>query len=222
MSGIKAYWFFAQGLSRSVYAPVGTMAEIRQHVEWVEETLGIEREKYLENPVRWKTGYRYEGIDDEVLCEVASEHNRWQKRLFDDFQKWADNKPGEGMEEITPEYAEWFFPALQEIIVPVQRWSRDYYQERMEVYYEAMRGREAEGITLGCRPLSVQQANAVVWLFSQILDEHDIRLEVPKGCDSLYSSDDGGYEWCEKCGAVLPDDAAWCKKRKCPLRENYY
>ncbi len=218
MSSIKAYWFFAQGLSRSVFAPVGTMDKIREHVEWVEGTLGIERVKYLENPVRWKST-KYEGIEDELLCEVASEHNSWQKRLFDDFQKWSENEPGEGMEEITPQDAEYFFPALEEITVPVERWSRDYYKERMEIFYEAMRGREAEGITLGCRPLSVKQANAVIWLFSHILDEHDIRLEVPKGCDSLYSSDDGGYEWCEKCGAVLWEDAQYCRKRKCPLKE---
>lgn len=218
MSAIKSYWFFAQGLSKSIYAPIGTMAAIREHVEWVEETLDIEREICIDKVVRWKWN-RYEGIDDEVFCEVASEHNRWQKTLYENFAKWSENEPGEGLEEITPETAEWFFVALNEITVPVNRWSRDYYKERMEVFYEAMRGREAEGITLGCRPLNVKQANAVIWLFSHILDEHDIRLEVPKGCDSLYSSDDGGYEWCEKCGAVLWEDAQYCRKRKCPLKE---
>lgn len=217
MSSVKSFWFFAQGISKSIYAPVGTKAEIETHVEWVETILQIKREKYLDNPEQW-TATKYVGIADETLCAVAIEHNRWQRKLFEDFEKWAENQSGEGLEEITPDYAVTFFPALTEIIVPVNRWSRQYYIDRMEVYYEAMRGREAEGIRLAGKPLTIAQANAVIWLFSHVLDEHDTRLEVPKGHDSLYASDDGGYEWCEKCGPVAWEDAQYCKKRKCPFR----
>lgn len=217
MSQVKVFWFFAQGINRSIFAPVGTLKKIMEHVEWVEDELDIEREKYLDNPERWKHT-NYKNIDDKKLCQAAIWHNSWQRQLFEDFGKWSENQPGEGMEEITPADSEKFFPALTTIDVPFARWSRDYYVDRMEVYYEFMRGRDAEGMQLSGKPLTAEQANAVIWLFSHVLDEHDVRLEVPKGQDSLYASDDGGYEWCEKCGAVLWEDAAWCKKRKCPVR----
>ena len=55
-------------------------------------------------------------------------------------------------------------------------------------------------------------------IFSTFLDKDDRRLDVPKGYDYLASSYDGGYTWCEKCGAVLPEDADACRKRKCPIR----
>lgn len=218
MSQVKAFWFFAQKINRSIFAPVGTLEKIMEHVEWVEDKLDIEREKYLDNPERWKHT-NYENIEEKTLCRVAIEHNNWQRQLFEDFGKWSENQPGEGMEEITPVDAEKFFPALTTIEVPLSRWSRDYYIGRMQVYYETMRGREAEGMKLSGEPLTTEQANAVIWLFSHILDEHDVRLDVPKGCDSLYASDDGGYEWCEKCGAILPDDVYWCKENTCPLAE---
>jgi len=216
MPSIKTFWFFAQGIKRSAFVPIGTLAEITAHVEWVETSLNIEREKYLDNPVRWKYT-QYKEIDNETLCEVAMVHNRWQRRIFYDFKEWFKNETVEGMEEITPADAEQFFPALTDITVPVERWSRDYYIDRMEVYYEAMRGREAEGINLGGKALTPPQASAVIWLFASILDDHEVCLEVAKGCDSLYSY--GDYTHCEKCGARFADEVIGCGKRKCPLKD---
>lgn len=37
----------------------------------------------------------------------------------------------------------------------------------------------------------------------------------------LYRSDNGGYEWCEKCGAITYDDSMNCNKKKCPIQELY-
>ena len=86
----------------------------------------------------------------------------------------------------------------------------------MEVLYDVMRGNENEGITFGEKKLTPKQASAVVRLFSEFLDKHDRRLDVPNGHDYLASSYDGGYWWCEKCGAITYDDAESCGKRKCP------
>ena len=57
-------------------------------------------------------------------------------------------------------------------------------------------------------------------IFSPILDSHDVRLDVPKGLDRLAASDDGGYWWCSKCGAVTLEHAEQCEKKNCPVRED--
>ena len=70
MSTVTAGWFFAQGINRSIFVPTGTLEKITDHVEWVEYSLNIKREKYLENPERWAST-KYEDIDDKLLCKVA-------------------------------------------------------------------------------------------------------------------------------------------------------
>jgi len=69
------------------------------------------------------------------------------------------------------------------------------------------------------KALTPKQAAMVIRIFEQWLDPADLRLDVPKGYDHLESSYDGGYVWCEKCGAVSPDEAYSCKKRGCPIRD---
>ena len=88
----------------------------------------------------------------------------------------------------------------------------------MEHLYEVMRGRKSEGVTFGEKALTTKQAAAVINIFSPYLDHDDRRLDVPNGYDYLASSYDGGYDWCEKCGAMRPEDADACRKRKCPIR----
>lgn len=85
--------------------------------------------------------------------------------------------------------------------------------------YEVMRGRKSEGVTFDEKALTPKQTAKVIILFSEFLDHHDIRLDVPNGRDQLASSTDGGYDWCEKCGAMDPDDVPDCRKRGCPLRK---
>ena len=92
--------------------------------------------------------------------------------------------------------------------------------EKMNHLYEVMRGRPDDGVSFDETPLTERQAAQVINIFSTYLDEHDMRLDVPRGHDYLASSYDGGYDWCEKCGcAVHPDDIGSCEKKKCPLRE---
>jgi len=75
-------------------------------------------------------------------------------------------------------------------------------------------------VTFDEKPLTERQAAQVINLFSVFLDAHDCRLDVPKGYDYLASSYNGGYIWCEKCGAVTGDHMANCRKRGCPKKEN--
>ena len=214
------FFSFSSGLSKPINAPKGTLAGIMTHVEGVERTLKLERRQYNNNPVHWNTrGFPSSEIQDKVLCQTVERHNEWVRGLYDDFAAWAE-KPVEGGETITPEDAKQFWHGLETLRVPTNRWSAHYYRARMEKFYEVMRGRPTGGITFPAPKLTPKQAGAVIWLF-EFLDPSDMRLEVPKGCDYLASLDDGGYEWCERCGAVLLDDAENCRKRGCPVQEGW-
>jgi hypothetical protein len=144
--------------------------------------------------------------------------NQFQREHEDAFRLMAGNygKPAE-TEELTPEGAQTFWHGLVDIDVPPQRWTSDYYRERMEHLYEVMRGKEHEGVNFDEKPLTPKQAASVIRLFETYLDSHDLRLDVPNGYDYLASSSDGGYEWCEKCGPAHPDDADACRKKGCPI-----
>lgn len=224
MSSFKAYFFFTQGLSQTITVPSGTKEMIAKHVSYVEESLGLKKIEAPDgNSAYWDcppNKFKSIEIDDKILCSVVETHNIWVRQLYEYFEKWVQNPPGGNTEQLTPDDAKTFWHALTILDVPPERWSRNYYKSRMEHFYEVLRGREDEGVEIGCKPLTTKQANAVIWLFS-FLDKHDIRLEVPKGGDELRSADDGGYDWCEKCGAVYPEDAGACSKRKCPLKEFY-
>lgn len=216
------FFAFSSGLSAPLKVPVGTRAAIMAHIESVESALPLKRTRYKKNPTHWDHWKRdFSKVPDEVLCETVSAHNQWVRQCYEDLARWSEN-PVEDGEEITPEDAEKFWFGLEELRVPPQRWTEDYYRERMEVIYEVMRGRPTEGVTFDARKLNPKQAAAVICLFSEFLDTHDIRLDVPNGRDYLASSSDGGYEWCEKCGPVHPDDIGYdgngCRKRKCPIR----
>ena len=215
----KRYFFLTEGLSKSLTVPQGTKERIAQHVCNVEQNLNLQTEQYLDNPPHWDwKSKKFEGIDDELLCYWVERHNEWTRSVYEDFARWSENPPTSNTEELTPDDAKAFWYAFETLEVPVHRWSRDFYKSRMQHFYEVLRGRESEGATIGCKALSEKQANAVIWLFS-FLDKNDIRLEVPKGGDELCSSDDGEYDWCEKCGAVYPDNAYSCRNIKCPLKE---
>jgi len=148
--------------------------------------------------------------------------------------KWADNLAAQAIyeaekaaadgEAISPDDARQFWHGLQIIDVPLERWTAEYYENRMEAVYDTMRGRDSEGMCFDAKPLTEKQAAAVIRLFDQYIDAHDLRLEVPEGCDSLYPSDE--YAWCDICGAVRWEDvdekSRYCRiKGGCSIRENY-
>ena len=119
-----------------------------------------------------------------------------------------------------------FWMMLTDITVPVEKWTADYYRNRMEHAYAVMRGLNSKGETLNSRkPLTVEQADAVICLFSQWLDDEDIRLAVPEGRDWLASSADGEYDWCGTCGKAIdaddvPKKERNCRKKGCAIRAN--
>lgn len=215
------FFAFSTGLQTPITAPKGELERIVKHIEGVEHALGLEREQYRDNPVHWNLrGFPSASLNDKLLCETVERHNRWVRELYDLIAEWA-SKPVEGGEIITPEAAKGFWHGLQQLTVPPSRWTGDYYRARMTTFYEVMRGRPTDGITWGVAKLTPKQAGAVIWLFSELLDTQDLRLEVPKGCDHLASSYWGEYDWCERCGAVLPEDSANCRKRKCPVQAEW-
>ena len=215
----RVYFSMSTGLSKPVTVQKGTLAKIVERVHETEETLGLKTVRYKGNPKYWDGTKPTKDIDDKVYCNVAESHNCFIRWLYCHFEEHSDNPFPEG-ETITPEQLSEYWHGLREIDVPVDRWSRDYYVARMEEMYEALRGR-GEGFMLNSKPLTERQAADVICLFGQWLDAHDCRPDVPKGHDRLACSDDGGYLWCEKCGAVTEEDAVTCSKRKCPIKAEW-
>jgi hypothetical protein len=215
----QVYFSFSSGLAKAMWVPLGTRVSIQDHIEMVESVLGLQAEQYGTNPKHWARS-DFADISDDVLCETVSLHNRWVRKLWVDLGKWSKAPVAAG-EELTPLNAQEFWHGLQLLTVPVQRWSKSYYTERMEVLFEVMRGREAEGITFNAKKaLTSVQAGSVVELFSEFLDGDDIRLAAPYKRDFLASSYDGGYSWCDQCyRAIAEGDEPFCRRRKCPLKE---
>lgn len=219
------FFLFTQGLSRPMQVPVGTLERILERIEDTETCLGITRSTYKDNPPHWQIPGDFGGATDEEICETAEAHNEFVRDLYRDFSAWSENPPSPS-EMITPEQAREFWCGLRLITVEPERWTEEYYRSRMESIYETMRrGESDEGQVFDADPLTAKQANAVIALFSEHLDTHDIRLLVPKGHDHLASSHDGGYHWCEKCGeGITEDDAYECAGncKDCPLREIFH
>jgi len=208
---------FSSGLSKTIRVPRRTIAAIQAHVAEVEAALHLTTEQYLNNPPHW-TRNDFSDIDDKVFCDTAREHNAWVCWLYRYLAAWSKTPP-KPSEALTPKIAKTFWHALEPITVPVERWTRDYYIDRMKHLYVVMRAGEHNGVTFDSKKLTTEQARDVIVLFSEFLDPTDCRLDVPLGTDELAASDDGGYEWCEKCGAVLYEDAQDCRKRGCPIRK---
>jgi len=236
---VHVFFSFSTGLKAPLTVPKGTKQSYLDHVKSVEKALGLKRSKYKDNPVHWDFKRDFPGIDNEVLCKTVEEHNAWVRQCYENFEFWSehpftvgkghqDTYPNTGYpvgwesEQITPEDAQIFWHGFQLLDVPVHKWTVDYERQRMEHLYEVMRGNENEGVNFEVKKLTPKQAGAVIWLFSNFFPHGDtLRLEVPNGRDSLYSSYDGGYDWCEKCGAMCPEDVPDCRKRGCPLIKEY-
>jgi hypothetical protein len=218
---VRTWFAFASGLAKPVTVPVGTTAALATHVASVEARLGLCVTQYLDNPKHWDHwAMKFENVSDEVLCETVEEHNRWVRRTYRQLVDWYE-KPLASGEVLTPEACAEFWHGFEELVVPPERWTMEYYRARMESAYDVLRGCESEeGRTLGAPKLTPKQASAVIRVFEEYLDRHDLRLEVPWGHDYLASSYDGGYDWCGTCcRAMHPDDVGGCRRKKCELRE---
>lgn len=199
------FFDFSTGLAKPIHAPAGTLDRIIAHVEFVEKTLGLD----------WENMKPKESVSDEIYCKTAGRHNRFVRWLYSRFEEWS-KKPVENGEVITPDAAKKFWHGLHMINVPTIRWTKDYYQDRMEHVFNVLIGDDDEGVTLGEKALKPKQAAAVIRLFQEYF-ENTVDLEVPNGC--YFLTDD--YVWCEKCGPNRYEDVSDCRKRKCPLREEF-
>jgi len=215
------FFMFSSGLEKPIRAPAGTKGAIARHVEYVERTLNLTRTQYEDNPWHWdhRLDKAWANISDDALCNAVTVHNRWVRGLYLKFDEWAKD-PVVGGDTITPEDAKGFWGALRILSVPMERWSEQYYFERMEYVYSVLRGHECAGTEMRAEALTAEQARDVIWLFSQWLDRWDSDIEVPLGCDHIASSKDGGYIWCDNCGAVTEDHVAECEDPKCPARRD--
>jgi len=218
---LHVFFGMSSGLSGTIVVPKGTYRRVMDNVELVERKLGLVKdEPYRDNPVRWSwESKKFEGIDDKELCKMVLWHNDWVRRFYGDMEEWSKlRKKTEWKveyEDLTPEMAKDFWHGLELLDVPLHRWSRDYYVAEMEHYYEVMRGRGSRGVSWreGVGELTPEQANMVIWMFHELMDSHDVRLEVINGRDYLSSGDDGGYEWCVECGAITWENGVSCEKK---------
>lgn len=217
----RTYFMFSSGLNAPLHAPGGELERIKAHVEAVERTLGLQLVEREGHVTYWDPKINAE-LDNETYCRTIREHNDWVQDLYERFAEWSKN-PVEGGDTITPEEAKKFWRGLQEIDIPVDRWSEEQYREEMETMYEVLRGRPTRGISFDAKALTVEQAAEVIRLLS-FLDPGDQRLDVCLGDDHLTSGDD--YTWCERCGAVSWDDLdhrmLTCPSGSdCPLVQEY-
>jgi hypothetical protein len=212
---------FSISVAKPMRVPAGTMARIESQIRATESALGFKREKYRNNPERWVTHTVGDDIDDKIACHAVSEHNRFSFWLWRRIHEWSKQHPDGKTEVLTVKKSAALFPFLGQIDLSPERWTADFYQERMDEVYEVMRGRPTNGIIFDAKALTPAQADAIITLFSGCLDIHDVRLAVPKGHDSLARSDDGGYQWCDKCFcAIAESDIGCCGKKKCPLADD--
>ena len=240
---IEPRFMFSTGLKSPMTVPAGTLADAQEHVQDVQETLGLVVTKHMDNPARWRDTTPTVEITDEELCDLAREHNEWIDELWENLGKWHESPPTGETETLTPEDAATFWHGTRKIKVPLERWDRRYYRERMEEVYNILRGQDVAGVHWGEKPLTPRQAAGVLWLISEHLgiDVGDQRLEAPREwvwsrkarrmklvqLDEIQPSngyDGNGYEWCERCGAVATDSEVEtdCPRRKsqCPVKRD--
>jgi hypothetical protein len=240
---IETRFKFTQGLLKPIEVKAGTLAMIESHKAMLVEVFGLSGD-----PSQWHwtissklrtrcvpSSHRMDLVPareddaglltDKHVRAISCAHRRLVDVVWARIATDQAAPLGEEPETITVEQAAEFWPVLSlSIDVPFWRWTAEHYHDRMEHAYEVMRGRSSEGVHFDEEPLTIRQANAAIRIFSQWMDEHDVRLEVPNGHDMLKRSDTGGYDWCEHCGAIdeyeVRSEVSGCERGKdCPLRE---
>jgi len=198
------FFDFSTGFKCDLYFEPGTYERVLSRIRETEQQLGITRETY-NGQCRWtRHPLVAQDTPDDVYCRAVEKHNATVRWFYAECTKAPKQPEGGRTEKISPEMAAELFIGLEQITVPPELWTDDYYRARMESMYDTLRGRPSEGMTFDSDALSVKQARDVIVLFSQYLDTHDIRLDVCKGQDWLTES--AGYFWCSQCGAVDYDD----------------
>jgi hypothetical protein len=203
----------AQGIIKDITVPKGTKESIWKHIETMEKDIPHLIKVENENYIRWETHNIFKDIktwdkENDRLCSVILDHNNFCWKIHNLLGKCSETTIDGDNEILTNDEFVKFIYGLQTINVEPERWSREYFLAEMNDIYEVLRGRDCKGRFLDCEPLSIKQCSQVFTLFSEYLDNDDMRLNIPKGYDELMESDsyDGnGYFWCEMEGAVIRD-----------------
>lgn len=209
----QTFFNFSDSLLQDLVVPTGTVKRVRDHICKTAEALQIK--PFDEQAWVWDNNT---AVNDEVLCAAVEEHNRFVMHFHDQLSAWAEKPMSEG-ETFTVSESKRLFKFLNTMRVPLERWSEEYFIEQMRVIYEVMRGRSENGITFDAKPLSPEQCDAVLTLFSEFMDKHDVRVAVLKGKDMIGSRYYGEWDWCEKCAASIAVEDRGCAKRGCPVRK---
>jgi len=222
----KLFFDLAESFMEPIMVPAGTYKKILNQIESVENELGFKREKHEDNQWHWQETLK-DDVSDATFCEVVWSHNAFVRSLHDNLRKWAAEKPDGETEIITVEQSRDFFPGLRQLSVPYERWTEDYFEEKLENIYDIMRGRNRDGVSFDAEPLSEEQAAGVVLLFQEYIVGHERfpkNYDVPRGCDYLADSEDTA--WCEQMGfCVHPNDVGecdGCNVEKCDIYCEYY
>ena len=217
----RTYFNFSSGLNQALTVRAGYYAELLEHVEKVETALHIEREQYLDNPAHWKRT-EYENVSDDVLCDWEVWHNFWVRGVYEYFGEVSQNEPAGDTEIITPEMAQEFWPALRMIYVPLGRWTAGHYVRKIDELFAVMTTGEHRGVSFDAPVLTPKQTHRVVRLFSNWMDKHGVRMELPRGRDYLVPSDE--CQWCVVHGdAVLYEDGCeFCDGCEAGIKEECY
>ena len=204
MPSYNTFFMFAAGLKNTIKVPIGMCATIKKHVEHITNVGGLEVTKYKDNPPHWVHYEPNKNVNDKIASGLVHDHNTWVEWIHGQLAEWSKNPPEE-YEEMTPEFAETIWYGMSKLNLPVQRWSADYYQGKMQRLFDVMRGEDDNEINWEGKPLTPRQAAEVIHLFDAYLDNHDIRLELPQGSDDyLLTSDE--YYWCPEHGAIPCDE----------------
>ena len=120
---VRVYFTMSTGLKAPVTVPKGTLKSITRHIA---ETIAALSP--CDGGPLW--GRIDPKVTDEVLCKAARNHNAYIECLWDVF--FPDTPYTCNTEEITPEDAQGFWFALTPIVVPMNRWTREYAVFRLQ------------------------------------------------------------------------------------------
>ncbi len=101
---VFVFFSFSTGLAKPIQVRKGFLASAQKHVAEIEDVLGLVQEKYLDNPVHWRTTTPGKKVTDAVYCKAVKEHNEWVRYLYEQLGEWS-GKPPEDSETLTPEDA---------------------------------------------------------------------------------------------------------------------
>ena len=225
------------GLKRTpTYTPEGEKQRPGWHWDKISESIFVTAGDKVDTKLpQWWLDDRARDAKIERMASRVREHNSFVRRLYEELGEWSKKKPSGKCEKITPKQAQEFWGGLAEIELPRSLWPEEHFRDHMEHLFEVLTKGKSRGTCLDCKPLDLEQAGALIMLFEDALDEwgYDLRFSVPldenlKPYDFLATSNDGGYDWCSKCGPILESDFhARCekcphaKKGKCDLKNSH-